>query len=370
MPLSDVWRLISRNIKNIFNIGRNKKSEPNLDKFSDILDDLPKSHKNIGVSHSWLKKSLPISFKGSVSMPTALSPPLGSTSFKSVNHSSNNPDQSNFHQSVSISEINLTKNQQEEISKEAQKLRKQLQKHDEESNGRANFVADHKNFFHRYYPYDKNFVSLYHRADDDPELIKGAHGKFVNIYTPEVWTFLESYREGFNNKEFFATDMIRYQYTQSSSCQGFFGQLPSVIEIKFIVNGITTEKLRDYESMLKEEKKRVFFEETPNGESLKRIMDEFGLEAVKVSVERAKLNEKWLNVRVNTRPISGISISQKESEPISQILVSPKERKSTSEVPISPKESAPTSQILISQKESKSTSEVPTSKKMKARVRH
>ncbi len=371
MTLNDVWRLISRNIKNIFNVRKNKKNESNLDKFPDILDGLPKSHKDIGVSHSWLKKSLPISFRGSVSMPTALSPSLGSTSFKSVSHSSSNPDQSNFHQSVSISGIDLTKNTQEKISEEAQRLREKLQKHDEESNDRANFVADPKNFFHRYYPYDKNFVSLYCRADEDPEFIKDAYGKFVNIYTPEVWTFLENYREGFNNKEFYAADMVRYQYMQSSSHQGFFGQLPSVIERKFIVNGITTEKLKNYESMSEAEVMRVFFEETPNGKSLKRIMDEFGLEPIKVVVERVKPNEKWLNVRIYTRPIFGISISQKEGRPTSQILTPQKESEPAPQILISQKESRPTSQILISQKESKSTSEVPTSKKTKARgVRH
>ncbi|WP_050483083.1 RHS repeat domain-containing protein [Pseudomonas sp. Ant30-3] len=108
------------------------------------------------------------------------------------------------------------------------------------------------------------------------------YDRFENIYQKEKWTFASNFRYS-EEKDYFANDVTRYQYSIISKREGFFGHLPSVIEREGVMNKITTSKTillkSGSEALL-----RTFLNETPNGKSTKRILDDFGLIATKVEI--------------------------------------------------------------------------------------
>src|ERR1700743_31291 len=79
-----------------------------------------------------------------------------------------------------------------------------------------------------------------------------------------------------------------------------FKDMPEEEIEKEIEKEIDVEKERKIEIESEKEERRVFFEETPNGKSTKKIMDEFGLEATKLEVVHYR--DGTLDVRVHVKP--------------------------------------------------------------------
>ena len=104
---------------------------------------------------------------------------------------------------------------------------------------------------------------------------------FTNEFKPDTWTFITNYR--YSDKNYFANDIARFQYTVISKKNKFYGCLPSTIIRSMVVNDVTLKKTKQLESE-SEELLRVFLNDTPNGKSTRNIMNDFGLRATKVEM--------------------------------------------------------------------------------------
>ena len=86
-----------------------------------------------------------------------------------------------------------------------------------------------------------------------------------------------------SNTDYYANDIIRYQYTRIASKEHFFGFLPSTIVSSYVSNKAILKKTNNLTSG-SDEMLNVFLNETQNGRSTQRILNDFGLIATKVEV--------------------------------------------------------------------------------------
>jgi hypothetical protein len=98
---------------------------------------------------------------------------------------------------------------------------------------------------------------------------------FEIYYRPDNWIISEAFRDPL--VPFYMTDVVRYQYEKAAELGGFQGSLPKKIVREQIINPATKDIIREYRDT--PDFMRKFMEETVNGKSSKRIMDELGLEA-------------------------------------------------------------------------------------------
>ena len=105
---------------------------------------------------------------------------------------------------------------------------------------------------------------------------------FTNEFQPDTWTFMGNYRAS-SNTDYYANDIIRYQYTRIANKEHFFGCLPSTIVRSYVSNKAILEKTNNLASG-SDEMLNVFLNETQNGRSTQRILNDFGLIATKVEV--------------------------------------------------------------------------------------
>lgn len=136
-------------------------------------------------------------------------------------------------------------------------------------------------------------------SDDTMSTSSDANYAYFNIvYRPEQWTVKATYRS--KDNLYFANDIIRYQYRTVATKNNFFGKLPSQIKIENIANATTSGKMAQVESGT-DHAMNIFLKETPNGKSLQRTLDDFGLKATKVRVE---YDERGLmDIRVDVTPL-------------------------------------------------------------------
>ncbi|WP_256261625.1 RHS repeat-associated core domain-containing protein [Pseudomonas gingeri] len=106
-------------------------------------------------------------------------------------------------------------------------------------------------------------------------------GLFENTYSPREWIFQENYREPAAGTHFFANDIVRRQFRLVSKIGGFENSRPEKIIRKHVLNYKTTKETSGLKSGSPEMLK-VFMERTPNGRSTARILEDFGLRAVRV----------------------------------------------------------------------------------------
>ncbi|WP_339058160.1 hypothetical protein [Candidatus Regiella endosymbiont of Tuberolachnus salignus] len=121
---------------------------------------------------------------------------------------------------------------------------------------------------HKKFEDDKYTIS----SETEPSL-------FINEYKPGKWSFNYNSRE--SSEPFHASDIAVFQETKIAKENKFIGIVPSLIIRKEVTNPITLKKT---EGKSGEELLRVFLEETPNGKSTQRILNEFGLKAIKVEL--------------------------------------------------------------------------------------
>lgn len=109
----------------------------------------------------------------------------------------------------------------------------------------------------------------------------GADSYFKNEYTPERWTFMANYKNVTTN-EFFANDVAAVQYEKVAKAEGFYGEMPSLIVRRDVLNKTTLEKIAGLENgsaALKDA-----FLDTPNGKSTRHILDGHNLQPDSVMV--------------------------------------------------------------------------------------
>ena len=121
-------------------------------------------------------------------------------------------------------------------------------------------------------------------AKYDPSIARP--DSFTNLYERDIWTFEDNFRnqkdtDGSDKTDYFASDVTAFQYTSMSAEKGFFGHLPSIIRRWAVDNRETRNLTKGLENGSKE-LLSIFMKETKNGKSTQKILDIFGLNAVKI----------------------------------------------------------------------------------------
>ncbi|BBE09766.1 Insecticidal toxin protein [Mycoavidus cysteinexigens] len=166
---------------------------------------------------------------------------------------------------------------------------------------RQEFVANKSNFKHQFSAdKEKNKnektskpISPYKYESNYKGSNNSIYGEFKNKFKPKKWTFIENIRFD-DERNFFASDIAQYQYTQVSEKHGFQGKLPDIIKRECVANDDTLEGIKGLESGTQELQDK-FLTSTPNGKTSQRIMNDFGLTATKVELrnpEYESINEK------------------------------------------------------------------------------
>lgn len=107
---------------------------------------------------------------------------------------------------------------------------------------------------------------------------------FENSFYPDVLVAKKNYRNQ-NSSNFFASDVVRYQYEIISKKEGFWGYLPSRVIHHNTMNDNTLYIMNYVEengmALLPN-----FLNKTPNGKSTQRILSLFGLEATGIKIDK------------------------------------------------------------------------------------
>jgi len=133
---------------------------------------------------------------------------------------------------------------------------------DEGGKQRSDFVANEM---------EHNFVV-------DRATIRSEHGEddmFQNSYYEDKWVFKKNYKWS-KTREYFASDVAKYQYDVISRKNKFLGVLPLVINRQSVTDQETLRVMHEAKGT-PEERMEVFLRETQNGKTTKRIMDSFRL---------------------------------------------------------------------------------------------
>ncbi|WP_439852579.1 RHS repeat domain-containing protein [Pseudomonas syringae] len=136
--------------------------------------------------------------------------------------------------------------------------------------------------------------------------------EFVNTYTPDEWTFHMNYNRSDGQRVYYANEVAVMQYTKVAEHHGFFGQLPSRIIRENISNEETLRTLSRHDSAAPDFKE-VFFSETLNGKTTKRILEDFGLAAIRVD-KVFKGNQ--LDIHIHVEPEKTSAMQSNEHEPV------------------------------------------------------
>ncbi|WP_435249139.1 C80 family cysteine peptidase [Vibrio sp. nBUS_14] len=107
---------------------------------------------------------------------------------------------------------------------------------------------------------------------------------FVNSYSPEKWTMLSNYKDD-KNVGYFMSDVVLEQYRVIATRDKFFGNLPSSIISSSIANTQSQNFLKKSQYFPSKERLKGFLGETPNGKYTQRILDAFGMKAMRMKVE-------------------------------------------------------------------------------------
>lgn len=130
-----------------------------------------------------------------------------------------------------------------------------------------------------HYRYEKDKYKIHSVANATT-----TRSNFYNKYEPGEWTFLVNKRDPL--ERFHANDITVYQETKIATENQFIGIVPSLMIQDNVINSIT---LDETEGKSGEELKCIFLEKTPIGKLTQRILNDFGLKAIKV--ERITVNE-------------------------------------------------------------------------------
>ncbi|HDS9727771.1 TPA: hypothetical protein QH957_004518 [Enterobacter bugandensis] len=125
---------------------------------------------------------------------------------------------------------------------------------------------------------------------------------FENEYRPDRWTFRVNFRA--DHRDYYANDVARFQYSKVATALGFYGHMPTTILRVNVVNSITLKKTQNLKSGSARLKK-TFLTKTPNGKSTARILNDFGLEAVKVKkIKDDELVDDTFEIEVRPKSVT------------------------------------------------------------------
>ena len=121
-------------------------------------------------------------------------------------------------------------------------------------------------------------ISRYEMESEDGD------SRFLNEFQRNFWVFKENFREP-QVTEYFASDVLTYQYITISKENGFFGYLPSEIKLDKVINETTLRETKNLESNSKELLEK-FTSNTPIGKSTARSLKVLGLNILSITQER------------------------------------------------------------------------------------
>ncbi|MCD5993404.1 RHS repeat protein [Pseudomonas sp. CDFA 602] len=152
---------------------------------------------------------------------------------------------------------------------------------------------------------------------------------FENKFKPYKWTFISNFRNVSTDLAH-ANDVALKQYELISQKEGFMGHLPSVIKRDTVVNVGVLKVAHDYESE-SEALKTAFFEDTQNGKSTQRILDDFGLVADKITTRFLNDAKDQVDVYIHVSPKNPVA-----PKPAAPLSVAPATASRFSVTPVSP----------------------------------
>lgn len=105
--------------------------------------------------------------------------------------------------------------------------------------------------------------------------------EFSNTFLPEVWKLQSNFKLS-NTKDYFASQVVAYQYELVSKTMGFYGVLPSVVENQYVMNKQTLQATAGVET-LSPEMLDVFLNKTAIGKGTQIALNAFQMKAEWVS---------------------------------------------------------------------------------------
>ncbi|HHH1655707.1 TPA: RHS repeat-associated core domain-containing protein [Yersinia enterocolitica] len=145
---------------------------------------------------------------------------------------------------------------------------------------REAFISDPNNFTHTF---NINHITgnraqgwVYAQRDES----NYENNVYVNKYSAHKWTFMANDRD--LTEPYYASDVTAYQYKTIAKLNGFEGELPSIIKREDVIN---MDTLRQTAGKSGRVLMSAFFEDTQNGRSTMRIMQEHGMEPIRVERE-------------------------------------------------------------------------------------
>lgn len=129
------------------------------------------------------------------------------------------------------------------------------------------------------------FFTQMERAGYNPYSNPRVSDTFETFFSNAEWQIESAFRHGANDMPYYASDVLRYQYTFATSAAQSpmpFGTLPSRIVHTCIVNRETIEVISDSlrHHPTNAQLLQDYLQLTPNGRMTQRILDDFGLEPV------------------------------------------------------------------------------------------
>jgi insecticidal toxin complex protein TccC len=152
--------------------------------------------------------------------------------------------------------------------------------------------------------YTHNLYRDYKIISKSPANSEGVQSWYDNTFEPHQWTFDSNFRAEKSEPAIYANEVAMEQYLRVARKHGFMGQLPSMIKRSTVMNEGVCQVAENYISG-SDELKNAFLNETQNGKSTQRILDDFGLKATRVEARFSP--RKDLDILVHIEPITPIA---------------------------------------------------------------
>jgi insecticidal toxin complex protein TccC len=151
--------------------------------------------------------------------------------------------------------------------------------------------------------YTHNLYRDYQIISKSPANSRGVQSWYDNTFEPHQWTFGYNARAEETQPAIYANEVTMEQYWRVAKKHQFMGQLPSRIIRSSIINACVYEVAEKYSSG-SDALMNAFLQETQNGKSTQRILDDFGLKPTLVEARFSPSRD--VDVIVHTEPISSV----------------------------------------------------------------
>lgn len=164
------------------------------------------------------------------------------------------------------------------------------------------FLSRDQNICERVEWVKKHFSHSFSINDDAVITSIYRSASFKNSYESDKWIFKNNFRPP-TERNYYASDVVQVQYEMVARKNGFYGYLPSSILRENVLNPETIA-IMDDAVLHNRPVRHQFLWHTPNGKSSRRILDDFGLEAISVNQtdEEYDEGERYMDILVQVRP--------------------------------------------------------------------